>query len=120
MMSDRIGLVGLVHVAITHHRGTAIAKRRDQYWKVLTVASVSYINESNVTLHRITRTLLLRRLVVNWWVGGGEGVLWILKHTKRLCNHNLKTTINILESYSLTDLMYTASAGVNTPPNLPI
>ena len=49
MMSDRIGLVGLVHVARTHHRGTAIVKRRDQYWKELAIACVSYI-ESNVSL----------------------------------------------------------------------
>ena len=49
MMSGRIGLVGLVHVASTHLRGTAIVKRRDQYWKELTIARVSYI-ESNVSL----------------------------------------------------------------------
>ena len=49
MMSGRIELVGLVHVAGSHHRGTVIVNRRDQYWKELTIAFVSYI-ESNVSL----------------------------------------------------------------------
>ena len=73
MMSDRIGLVGLVHVASMHHRGTVIAKRRDQYWKVLTVARVSYVNESHVTLRRYYQNTSIAKAGGEVMDGGGGG-----------------------------------------------